>query len=52
MVKIKIQTSTTEELAEVAEALKALGILQRGVIKGNGFSFNGRFASADEKNDN
>lgn len=51
MVKVKVQSSTQEELAAVAEALKALGIIQRGTIKGDGFSFNGRFASTDTKND-
>lgn len=50
MIKIKAQTGTKEELAAVAEALKALGIVQRGAVKGDGFSFNARF-STDTKND-
>lgn len=50
MVKIKVQASTQKELAEVAEALRALGIVQRGTIKSDGFSFNARF-STDTKND-
>ena len=51
MVKIKIQTSTREELAEVAKTLRTLGIAQRGTIKSDGFSFNGKFTSTDTKND-
>lgn len=50
MVKIKVQSSTQEELAAVAEALKALGIIQRGTARSDGFSFNGKFAT-DTKND-
>ena len=50
MVRVKIQTSTQEELAKVAEALKALGIIQRGTIKGDGFAYSAKFAT-DTKND-
>ena len=52
MVKVKVQSSTQEELTALAKALKSLGIIQRGTIKGDGFSLNARFASTDiKKND-
>ena len=50
MIKIKAQASTQKELAEVARALKALGVVQRGPARCDGFSFNGKFAT-DTKND-